>query len=182
MRLWLLPNPGGFQAYMITFPKDQDLRTVMDIIGPLRVGMFIHKVPTLRHILLDAAVYRDKKPYTSSGTLLTHEELDGIAKKLDLGRWNFYGAVYGREPVRTVFNREDAESKAKAHWLIKTLIKEYAENRWGEDRMHLELMDQIAETYFFNNRALMKWNERVKDALDPKGVLAPGKNGFWPKG
>ena len=43
-------------------------------------------------------------------------------------------------------------------------------------------MDRIAETYFFNNRALMKRNERVKDALYPKGVLAPGKNGGWPKG
>ena len=24
MGLWLMPNPGGFQAYMITFPKDQE--------------------------------------------------------------------------------------------------------------------------------------------------------------
>ena len=76
---------------MITFPKDQDLHVVMDIIRPLRVGMVLQNVPTLRHILLDTAVYGDKKSYTSSGTPLTHEEL---------GRWNFYGAVYGREPVR----------------------------------------------------------------------------------
>lgn len=26
--------------------------------------------------------------------------MDAIAKKLNLGRWNFYGAVYGPEPVR----------------------------------------------------------------------------------
>ena len=43
-------------------------------------------------------------------------------------------------------------------------------------------MHQVAEIYCFNDRALMKWNERVKDALDPKGVLAPRKNGVWPKG
>lgn len=28
--------------------------------------------------------------------------MDAIAKKLNLGRWNFYGAVYGPEPVRNV--------------------------------------------------------------------------------
>jgi hypothetical protein len=27
----------------------------------------------------------------------------------------------------------------------------------------------------------MKLNETIKDALDPKGILAPGKNGIWPK-
>lgn len=27
----------------------------------------------------------------------------------------------------------------------------------------------------------MKLNEQIKNALDPKGVLAPGKNGIWPQ-
>ncbi len=27
----------------------------------------------------------------------------------------------------------------------------------------------------------MKLNETIKNALDPKGILAPGKNGIWPK-
>lgn len=56
--------------------------------------MVLQNVPTLRHILLDAAVYGDKKSYTSSDKPLTDDELDEICKKLDLGRWNFYGAVY----------------------------------------------------------------------------------------
>lgn len=42
-------------------------------------------------------------------------------------------------------------------------------------------MDQIAETYNFNDNAQMKLNEQIKNAMDPKGVLAPGKNGIWPK-
>ena len=31
-----MPNPGGFQVYMITFPKDEDLHQAIEIIRPLR--------------------------------------------------------------------------------------------------------------------------------------------------
>lgn len=36
-------------------------------------------------------------------------------------------------------------------------------------------MDQIAGTYNFNDNALMKLSETLKDAIDPNGILAPGK-------
>lgn len=42
-------------------------------------------------------------------------------------------------------------------------------------------MDQIARTYSFNDHAQLRLNEKIKDALDPKGILSPGKNGVWPK-
>ena len=82
----------------------------------------------------------------------------------------------------TVFNREDTESKAKAHWSIKTLIKECAEHGWGEYRTHLALMDQIAETYCFNHRALMKRNERTRTRWIRRGCWRRGRMGFGPKG
>lgn len=42
-------------------------------------------------------------------------------------------------------------------------------------------MDQIANTYSFNDNAQMRLNEKIKNALDPKGIISPGKNGIWPK-
>jgi hypothetical protein len=102
MGIWLMANPGGFQAYMITLPSDKALSQALEITRPLRIGMVLQNVPTFRHILLDAAVYGPKSSYTSKTEPLNDEDLDEIAAKLDLGRWNFYGAVYGPEPVRNV--------------------------------------------------------------------------------
>lgn len=82
--------------------------------------------------------------------------------------------------VCIVFDRKDPESKRKAHQLIKTLIADCAAHGWGEYRTHLALMDQIAETYNWNDNILMRFNEAIKNTLDPKGILAPGKNGVWP--
>jgi len=75
MGIWLMANPGGYDSvslrsqqsrsglvadmylqYLITLPKDSDLHTALEIIRPLRVAMVLQNVPTMRHILLDAAV------------------------------------------------------------------------------------------------------------------------------
>ena len=33
----------------------------------------------------------------------------------------------------------------------------------------------------FNNHALLRVHETIKDALDPNGILAAGRSGIWPK-
>ncbi|KAI4666561.1 uncharacterized protein J4E79_002600 [Alternaria viburni] len=289
MGMWLMPNPGGYQSYLITIPREDDLKQAVDIIRPLRLNMVLQNVPTIRHILLDAAVLGHKSDYTSDiNKPLTDTELDAIAEKLNLGRWNFYGALYGPQPIRDamwavvkesfsaipgakfyfpedrqeansilhtrhktmqgiptydelkwldwlpngshlffspisrvngedatkqfaltkarcheagldfigtftigmremhhivciVFNRKDEEQKKKVVWLFRTLIDDCAKQGWGEYRTHLAAMDQIMETYSFNNNVFRRFNETIKNAVDPNGILAPGKSGIWPK-
>ncbi|KAK4047656.1 hypothetical protein OIO90_006085 [Microbotryomycetes sp. JL221] len=80
-----------------------------------------------------------------------------------------------------VFNREDPDQVRRMNELIKVCIDDAARLGYGEYRTHIAFMDQIAGTYNYNNNAIMKLNETIKDSLDPNGILAPGKSGIWPK-
>jgi FAD binding domain len=50
-----------------------------------------------------------------------------------------------------------------------------------EYRTHTAFMDQCAAAYPFNDNALLRLHERLKDAIDPNGILSAGRYGIWPK-
>ena len=75
----------------------------------------------------------------------------------------------------------DIETNKKNRVAFKKLIQIAADHGWGEYRTAPVFQDAIMNTYSFNNHALRRLHETLKDALDPQGVLAPGKNGVWPK-
>lgn len=82
--------------------------------------------------------------------------------------------------VELLFDRRDPAIRKKADEVFRIMVREAAAMGYGEYRTHLSYMDDIAATYSWNDHALLKLQQRIKDALDPKGVLAPGKSGIWP--
>jgi 4-cresol dehydrogenase (hydroxylating) flavoprotein subunit len=80
-----------------------------------------------------------------------------------------------------VYDRDDVDMTARARALMDVLIEDAAREGYGEYRAHVTYMDQIAATYDYNDHALWRLNERLKDLLDPNGILAPGKSGIWPR-
>jgi FAD/FMN-containing dehydrogenase len=81
-----------------------------------------------------------------------------------------------------VYDRANEDEKRRARGLMREMIAAAAKEGFGEYRTHILFADQVAETYSWNNQALRRFNETIKDALDPNGILAPGRNGVWPKG
>ena len=63
----------------------------------------------------------------------------------------------------------------------RSMIRLAAEQGWGEYRTHALFQDDVMRAYSFNDHALLRLHEAIKDALDPNGVLAAGKSGIWPK-
>ncbi|OAL54234.1 FAD-linked oxidase-like protein [Pyrenochaeta sp. DS3sAY3a] len=291
MGFWLMPDPGGYEAYVFSFQNDSDLPQIVEIIRELRVGMVIQNAPTIRNALIDAAVYAPKKSYTSQKNVLEDSEIDKIAKEIGVGRWNVYGAMYGPVSMRQIqwevlkgafmqisgatyefakplvegqkqtvlhmreetlkgipntyelgwlnwtcergsllgfspispvtgvdankqyqmvrkrfaefgfdyigtfvvgwrelhhivcltFDKTNPSERRRAHRCIELLIDDAAKEGYGEYRTHLCYMDQIASVYNWGGGASLKFNEQLKDSLDPNGILAPGKSGIWPK-
>lgn len=105
----------------------------------------------------------------------------------DLGRAGGLNLVLGSYYPRSllvliVFLIErDVERNRRNRAAFRRLIQVAAEHGWGEYRTHTAFMGDVAKTYSFNNRALWRLHETIKDVLDPEGILSPGKSGIWPK-
>lgn len=63
---------------------------------------------------------------------------------------------------------------------VKTMVREAGKLGYGEYRAHLDFMDLAAEQYSFGDHAYRRFVETIKDAVDPAGILSPGRHGIWP--
>ena len=75
----------------------------------------------------------------------------------------------------------DEEQARRAYETAKLLVRVAAEAGYGEYRAHLDTMDVAQQHYSFNNNAYLRFVEKIKDAVDPNGILSPGKQGIWPR-
>jgi 4-cresol dehydrogenase (hydroxylating) len=76
---------------------------------------------------------------------------------------------------------KDAAANQKAREGFSHLMDLAAARGWGEYRIHPGFMDKGVRLYNFNNNALLRFQERLKDAVDPNGILSAGRYGIWPK-
>ena len=104
------------------------------------------------------------------------------------GTLRFVGPVYMTNWDRTLVALimfpigRDKAMNAKMRRAFETLGASSPPQRgWAEYRAPAIFQDLVAKTYSYNNDSLTRLRETIKDAVDPNGILSPGRYGVWPK-
>ncbi|MFI5957356.1 FAD-binding oxidoreductase [Cryptosporangium sp. NPDC051539] len=85
--------------------------------------------------------------------------------------------------VSVMFFDPKDEAKTRAIYdNYDPMLKALAGEGYGLYRTNIYKMDAVADTFDFNDHAMRRFLETLKDAVDPNGILQAGKQGIWPKG
>lgn len=105
-----------------------------------------------------------------------------LAKEI-LGRYGFdYVAEYivgwreGHHIIDLLFDKNNAEEAERANQCFNELLDEFTAQGWGSYRTNIAFMDKVAESFGPVKQGV---NQSIKRALDPKGIIAPGKSGIF---
>lgn len=78
------------------------------------------------------------------------------------------------------YDKTDEAVARAAFDLAGRMVRALGDLGYGDGRPHLEFMDLAADLHSFNGHAYRRFVERIKDAVDPNGILSPGRHGIWP--
>ena len=105
-----------------------------------------------------------------------------LAKEI-LGKYGFdYTAAYAigwrelHHIIALIFDKSDPAEEAKADGCYRELVTRFGEQGWASYRTGVPSMDLVAQQYGQVNR---DFNRTLKRAIDPMGILAPGKSGIY---
>jgi len=80
-----------------------------------------------------------------------------------------------------VFDTRDEAATHAAYGAYDAMVIELAKAGYPVYRTNIQSMDVVADQFDWGDHAQLRLNERLKDALDPNGILSPGKSGIWPQ-
>jgi 4-cresol dehydrogenase (hydroxylating) len=78
--------------------------------------------------------------------------------------------------IDLLFDKTNPDETARANQCFDELLTRFTERGWGSYRTNTAYMDKVAESFGSVKRDV---NQRIKRALDPNGVIAPGKSGIY---
>lgn len=77
--------------------------------------------------------------------------------------------------IALLFDKSDVEEEQRADVCYRELVTRFGEKGWASYRTGVNSMELVASQYGRVNRA---FNATLKKAIDPNGIIAPGKSGI----
>jgi 4-cresol dehydrogenase (hydroxylating) len=75
---------------------------------------------------------------------------------------------------------DDEAQVRRAYDTLHRMVEHFGALGYSEYRAHLDIMDVAASQASFGDHAYRRFVESIKDAVDPNGILSPGRHGIWP--
>jgi 4-cresol dehydrogenase (hydroxylating) len=104
-----------------------------------------------------------------------------LAKEI-LAKYNFdytsAFAIGSRELhhiIALLYDKTDPAEHKRAEDCYRELVIRFGDKGWASYRTGVQSMDLVAQQYGAVNRTVNGW---LKKAMDPNGILAPGKSGI----
>jgi 4-cresol dehydrogenase (hydroxylating) len=95
----LMPEPEILMGMDVEFDKPEDLKPLVDTIGPLRRERVLQQSPSIGNWLRAAAVATRRNEWTDKPGALDDSVIDAIRKRFGLGWWGVSLRLYGREDM-----------------------------------------------------------------------------------
>ncbi|MGH8219786.1 MAG: FAD-binding oxidoreductase [Steroidobacteraceae bacterium] len=124
-------------------------------------------------------------PRTAEAVFEANKVFSAAARRFDLPVLRFsLPSCYWERAFIFIFGfpvTTDIAANRKNRAAFHALIELAAQHGWGEYRTAPAYQDAVMSVYSFNDHALMRFHETVKDAIDPNGIISPGRYGIWPR-
>jgi 4-cresol dehydrogenase (hydroxylating) len=154
MGVWLMPRPPVIRSFFFTFPDDEDLAEIFELVRPLKLN---NVVPTLIKVTSDVYAFGTEETYpfdrTGGRTPLPPELRKELQHKHGLGAWLVSGAFYGasEEAVQPLLER------VKAHFLRSGKAR-YISHAEAETRRIFKIhIDTFSGTPTRDELGLLQW-------------------------
>lgn len=143
----------------------------------------------LGHYYFSPVIRRTREDLFGINDTIRNTLLDAGDVEL-LDDFGFYGAMFGlpsalQEKHMVVLMQflvtDDAEKNARRREVFRALVTACGQKGWGEYRAPVIFQDDAQAQFSFNNHVHRRFIETLYAAVDPNGILSPGRMGIWPR-